>query len=60
MELVEFENTLRLDDLLLGFQRGGYSDDFIDDLIEGFATSEIYCVINCLESVNNGERNKEI
>ena len=31
-----------LDDLIHEFQNAGYNDDFISDLREGFATSDIY------------------
>ncbi len=42
VELKEFDTTLPLDDLIQQLEKAGYNEDFVSDLREGFATSEIY------------------
>ena len=41
-ELEEFDSSIPLNDVLEGFRKEGYSDDFLRDLRTGFETSEVY------------------
>ncbi len=41
-ELLEFDTTLPLNELIEQFAKAGYSDGFMNDLRDGFITSEIY------------------
>jgi len=40
-ELQEFD-AQSIDDLMREFQNAGYSEDFLNDLKQGFETSEVY------------------
>lgn len=42
VELMEFDASLPLDDLMKEFEDAGYSDQFLGDLKRGFETSEVY------------------
>ncbi len=42
LELKEFNLALPLDEVMLEFQKAGYSNEFINDLRVGFETSTVY------------------
>lgn len=46
VELEEFDKTLSLDEINQEFEKVGYSQEFLNDLKIGFATSERYALKN--------------
>ncbi|MBF0099625.1 MAG: hypothetical protein HQK77_01825 [Desulfobacterales bacterium] len=42
MKLEEFDNSISLNNLIGEFSEAGYSEEFLQDLKEGFETSSVY------------------